>query len=199
MIDNKILKGRDWSVIVYPDSAPDDWRSMLDSYHFRWLESPLHDKDINTGTGELKKAHIHLLLSFDGPVTYKYVSQISEKLNSPIPQKVASGRGLVRYFVHLDNPEKYQYDKSAIVAHGGAIVEDYFKQTVSEKMQVLEEVENFIFDNEITTFSALIRYAKKEHPEWMDTLRQGSTIYLNALIKGIWQENRDYIAKNIGK
>lgn len=198
MVDIKNSKGRDWTFIVYPESAPDNWRTILDDTHVRWIESPLHDKDVNPD-GEIKKSHWHVLISYDGPVTFKKVSELANKLNSPIPKKVASGRGMVRYFVHLDNPEKYQYKLSDIVGHGGADVAEYFKQSVTEKMVVLEDVENYILDNEITTFSALIRYAKIEHPEWMDTLRQGSTIYLNALIKGIWQENRQQQQEQFSK
>lgn len=198
MSDTKNSKGRDWTFIVYPSSAPDNWRTIIDDTHVRWVESPLHDKDVNPD-GEIKKAHWHILISYDGPVTYKKVSELTSKVNSPIPKKVASGRGMVRYFIHLDNPEKYQYKISDIVAHGGADVAEYFKQSVTEKMEVLELVEDYILDNEITTFSSLIRYAKIEHPEWMDTLRQGSTIYLNALIKGIWQEHRQEQQKQLSQ
>lgn len=40
-------KGRDWTFIVYPESAPENWREILDETHLRWIESPLHDKDIS--------------------------------------------------------------------------------------------------------------------------------------------------------
>ena len=65
-------KGRDWTFIVYPESAPDNWRELLDDTHLRWIESPLHDKDVNED-GEIKKPHWHILLSFEGPVTLKAV------------------------------------------------------------------------------------------------------------------------------
>ncbi|HAA0081853.1 TPA_asm: hypothetical protein GDG64_14435, partial [Listeria monocytogenes] len=64
---NKIVKGRDWTFIVYPESAPGDWRDILNKTHLRWIESPLHDKDVNAD-GEVKKEHWHILLSYDGPV-----------------------------------------------------------------------------------------------------------------------------------
>ena len=64
---NKIVKGRDWAFIVYPESAPSDWRDILNKTHLRWIESPLHDKDVNAD-GEVKKEHWHILLSYDGPV-----------------------------------------------------------------------------------------------------------------------------------
>ena len=46
---------RNWSWIVYPESAPENWRSLLDETGEKWIESPLHDKDINETTQEIKK------------------------------------------------------------------------------------------------------------------------------------------------
>lgn len=51
---DKRFKTRAWTFIVYPDSAPDNWRDILDELHIPWVESPLHDKDQNP-TGEQKK------------------------------------------------------------------------------------------------------------------------------------------------
>ena len=60
MVDEKAKKAdsraRNWSLVVYPESAPENWRDILDDYHIPWVESPLHDKDINPD-GEIKKAH----------------------------------------------------------------------------------------------------------------------------------------------
>ncbi|MEE5905358.1 Rep family protein, partial [Streptococcus pneumoniae] len=58
----EIVKGRDWTFLVYPESAPENWRTILDETFMRWVESPLHDKDVNAD-GEIKKPHWHILLS----------------------------------------------------------------------------------------------------------------------------------------
>ena len=66
MVDEKAKKvdsrARNWSLVVYPESAPENWRDILDDYHIPWVESPLHDKDINPD-GEIKK-HIGILVYF---------------------------------------------------------------------------------------------------------------------------------------
>ena len=49
----EIVKGRDWTFVVYPESAPENWRTILDETFMRWVESPLHDKDVNAD-GEIK-------------------------------------------------------------------------------------------------------------------------------------------------
>ena len=90
-----IKKGRDWTFLVYPESAPENWRDILDQTHMRWIESPLHDKDTNPD-GSKKKAHWHIMLSSDGPITEKQVKSIIAPLNGPVPQRVGSGIGMVR-------------------------------------------------------------------------------------------------------
>ena len=89
---NKIVKGRDWTFIVYPESAPSNWRDTLNKTHLRWIESPLHDKDVNAD-GEVKKEHWHILLSYDGPVGLSAVKKITDELNCPAPQKSQVEKG----------------------------------------------------------------------------------------------------------
>ena len=61
-VDNR---ARNWSLVVYPESAPENWRDILDDYHIPWVESPLHDKDVNPD-GEIKKKRIGILVCFSG-------------------------------------------------------------------------------------------------------------------------------------
>ncbi|MEI4283950.1 replication protein [Tetragenococcus halophilus] len=191
----KDTRTRNWAFVVYPESAPEKWRELIDENHVPWIESPLHDKDMNSD-GTVKKSHWHILIMFDGKKSYEQVKEITNQVKASNPQKVANTKGMVRYFAHVDNPEKYQYDKKAIIGHVGADVASFFELTIAQKEEILEEIEDFVLENDITTFSYLIRYAKRQHPEWMDVLRKNSTIYLTALIKGIWQEHREQIHEN---
>ena len=73
----KDRRARSWSWIVYPESAPDNWRQLLDETGEKWIESPLHDKDINETTNELKKPHWHIIVSFENKKSYNHKSLIS--------------------------------------------------------------------------------------------------------------------------
>ena len=68
-------KTRAWTFIVYPDSAPSDWRDIIDDLHIPWVESPLHDRDQNP-MGDQKKPHWHVLIYSDGPKTFNNVSKL---------------------------------------------------------------------------------------------------------------------------
>lgn len=162
-----------WNVIVYPESAPTDWRDVLDSEHIRWIESPLHDKDTNP-TGELKKAHWHVLLLFDSQKSLEQVKALTERLNAPQPQICKSAKGSVRYMIHMDNPEKYQYDKSDIIAHGGADANEYFAPTSSEIESLIIEMEDFIVKYGVQEYMDLVYYSRQYRSDWHNALMQKS-------------------------
>ena len=183
-------KGRDWTFIVYPESAPDNWRTVLDETHLRWIESPLHDKDMNAD-GEIKKSHYHILLTFDGPVTEKQVIKLIDPLNTPLPKKVGSARGLVRYMAHLDNPEKYQYSRDEIVGHCGADVESYFELTKTSKMSVMKEIITYIYENKIDNYADFFFFFIQHSDDWFDVATNYNTLAINKIIDGMWLKKKN--------
>ena len=180
---NKETRTRNWTIVLYPESAPPNWRDILDEEHIPWIESPLHDKDLNAN-GEHKKAHWHILLLFEGKKSYKQVSELTDKLNATIPQRTASAKGLVRYMAHLDNPDKVQYDKSKIIGHGGADVAEYLKPTSSSRYQLIREMVEYIKDNEIVEMCELVEYAMSERFEdWFPLLCDNSAYIMDSVLK----------------
>lgn len=190
----KVEKGRDWTFIVYPESAPENWRDILDDTYMRWVESPLHDKDVNAD-GELKKPHWHILLSADGPITEAAVKKIIEPLNGPIPQKCGSGRGLVRYMIHMDNPEKYQYPRDEIIGHNGADVESYFELTYTNRLTLMKDIITYIYENEITNYADFLMLCILESDDWFDIAINSNTIAINKMLDAMYhkKKNRDFI------
>lgn len=180
-------KGREWTFIVYPESSPENWREILDETYLRWVESPLHDKDENAD-GEAKKEHYHVLLIFDGPVTEKQVLKITEPLNTPIPKKVGSSRGLVRYMAHLDNPEKFQYSIDEIIGHNGVDVAEYFKLTATNKLKVMKDMINYIYENRIDNFADFLMVCIEMSEDWFDVAVNSNTLALNKMIDAVWQK-----------
>ena len=90
----------------------------------------MHDLDLN-GDGSSKKPHWHIVLIFEGNKSIEQIKQITDSVKGTIPFKVASIRSMVRYLAHIDNPDKYQYPVSDIIAHGGADIADYFLPSAS--------------------------------------------------------------------
>ena len=110
---------RSWTCVVYPgESLPENWKAILGDLMIPWAISPLHDEDVNAD-GEKKKAHRHLLLSFNTVKSYAQIEEITKRLGAPTPQPCRDTRGMVRYFLHMDNPEKAQYKRENIEYGGG--------------------------------------------------------------------------------
>lgn len=179
---------RNWAFFVYPDSAPGNWRDILNELHVPWVESPLHDKDVDDGTGELKKPHWHIVLMFDNKKSFSQIKEITDSLNSPIPQKCHSAKGAVRYMLHLDSPDKYQYDRAELKAHGGADLADLLRPTSSSRYELIREMTRHIRAENILHFAALVDYAEEHRPDdWYPLLCDNSTVFIKEYVKSRWQ------------
>lgn len=171
-----------WTCVVYPgESLPENWKSILGNLMIPWAISPLHDEDVNAD-GEVKKVHRHLLLSFHSVKSYAQIEEITRRLGAPAPQPCREIRGMVRYFLHLDNPEKAQYNRENIEYGGGFDLENALKATATEEEEILSELYELIRINWITEFCDLVEYVSKEHKEWRTILRKNS-FYLTQIIK----------------
>jgi len=178
-------RGRNWTFIGYPgDSLPDDYSSILtDEMHLCWAESPVHNADLN-GDGSEKKRHIHFLVTFEGKKSFEQIREITDRLNCPIPQQCRNVRSMVRYMIHLDNPEKHQYKKEDIKPHGGFALEDYFNRSQSENRTILKEILAFCVDNHITEFSELVEVVfEMDNNDWIDIITCRNTLFLSAYLK----------------
>lgn len=174
---------RNWSIILYPESAPDNWRELIDSWAIEWICSPLHDKDLNA-TGELKKPHWHLLLLFGGVKSAEQVREMTDCLNCPLPQKTHNVKALVRYMAHLDNPEKAKYQVADIEAHGGVDLNELLKPNSSERYELIKEMMLFVRDEEITEFQDIVDYALgNRYQDWFPLLCDNSAVIMVNYIK----------------
>lgn len=179
----KDTRTRNWSVVLYPESAPENWRTLLDDMHIEWVESPLHDADINAN-GEVKKAHWHILLMFGGVKSYEQVRELTEALNCPSPQKCHNAKALVRYMAHLDNPDKHQYTVSDIKGHGGVDIAEMLRPSSSERYELIKEMIDFVKDNSIIEFQDLMDYAcTQRFDDWFPLLCDNSTVVISNYIK----------------
>ena len=137
----KILKKRNWAFVVYPESAPNDWIEQLQQRGVGGALSPLHDKDLNA-TGEPKKAHWHVIVTYEGPTAQSVVERLTEHLNAPKPIPLEQVRGYYRYLTHKDNPEKAQYDEKDIQTLNGFDIRDFVEMTKSEvnaKIRIIQK------------------------------------------------------------
>lgn len=194
--EKKDRRSRNWTLVVYPESAPENWRELLDKMRVPWIESPKHDSDVNPD-GTVKKAHWHILLMFGSKKSFRQVKEITDELNAPIPQPCRNIVGMVRYFAHLDNPEKYQYKVSDIIGHCGADPQQYFETTSQKKAdryRYIKDMMDFVDEQGITEFADLLRYARvKRYDDWFQSLCDDSSFVIGQYIKSVrYSSEKDF-------
>lgn len=178
--------------IMYPtDEDPDGSKRIgrLRLLGFELAISPLHDKDKN-GQGEKKKAHWHGIIKSPVKVGYKEMNEtIRDITYGPYISKIMSLKGAYEYFIHLNHPEKYQYDKDEIQTYNGFTIEP----NAHERKELLAAILTEITDNpELDSYSKLVL----KHAHEVEYLNIAS-VHIHAvktLLKDNWRKNNpDYI------
>lgn len=176
------MKGRNWAFVMYPDSMPENWFELLEGTGLPFAISPLHDKDINP-TGEGKKPHYHVICQYGNTTTQKNVKEnVCSLVNGTIPIKLESIKGMYRYHLHLDNPEKYQYDDRDRKFINGFDVSSVEALTKTEIDKCLKEIQNLIDDNNIFEYYVLMKLLLDNDLYNLWSVASTKTIFLNTYL-----------------
>lgn len=184
------VKARCWVFVAYPESMPENWLEILRETHVAMAISPLHDKDVTldeNGKEVPKKAHYHIMMFWDGPVTNKGATEIARKLGSNlVPQKVERVKGQYRYLWHADDPDKYQYDqKDMLQINGFNVIDHVGNMTTSEEDSICERIEAVITSRELEAPNLLALRNYLSRNGMLDELRylRRNTIWFSSLLR----------------
>lgn len=172
---------RNYATIVYPESAPENWESILTEQFVPAFISPLHSDDVNP-TGEIKKAHYHVLIMFEGVKTKDQAIEIFNKIGGVGCDVVQSMRGYARYLCHLDNPEKAQYSIEDVKCLCGADYSGVIGLAI-DKYKAIYEIIDFCIANNVIYYSDLIEYARTERFDWFRVLCDNGTVVVKEYLK----------------
>lgn len=177
----KYVKSRTWGAVVYPESSPANWIEVLEETRIQFAVSPLHDKDFNPD-GEVKKSHWHVILCWDGPVTETAAKKLMSKINAPQPIKLESVRGAYRYFTHMDNPDKFQYDDKEIKVFNGFDISSYISMTKEEKYEAIKKIKKLVHERGIVEYMDLLDVVEMED-EALFKVACDNTILITAMLR----------------
>lgn len=178
---------RNFASILYPESAPSDWLSILADQFVPAFVSPLHNLDFNP-TGEAKKPHHHIILMFDSVKTVDQAREVFELIGSVGCEKVKSIRAYSRYLCHLDNPDKAPYNPSDVICLGGSVYDDVALSD-ADRIDTLTEIMYFIDCNNIRSYSELCRYCSTHNKAWFRLIVSNYTLAITQYIKSNYWEN----------
>lgn len=101
-------RSRNIGLLLYPEwDNFDNILSKIKKYPYAYI---VHDKDLKEieENEEEKKVHCHAYIQFENARSFKSVAKwlgIEERF----VQGISNRNSYLRYLVHMDNPEKYQY------------------------------------------------------------------------------------------
>ena len=197
MSENRV---RVWTCILYPDDLKKKKINIddaINNLHIPCLLSPLHNPDTTDklklgefDPNNVRKKHYHLMMSFEGKKSQAIVkSYLYEQfpcgVGCSIPFEVSSPKGLARYFIHLDNPEKQQFEGKweSVKCFGGFKIDDYLEPSSSEKYRYMREMRKFCFDNDIYELSDLMQICDESFPDtWGYVLSMYCTVPMKAFL-----------------
>lgn len=182
-------------MVLYPESAPNDWREILTQTGLQCAISPLHDKDLNP-TGELKKAHYHIIMCFNGPTSFNVVKALCDELSQPIPQALEQIRGYYRYFTHKDNPEKYQYSEEEITTVNGFNISDYVDLTKSEVTEIKKRLQMLIRNMNFMEYSDFMDYLQDNELSFEYDVASNNTYFFEKYISSRRNKLKDSLRNN---
>lgn len=206
-------RSKNWTFLVYPESVKGNWREIISRNLIEWAESPVHNQDKWTEEDEKenpmhkantpKKEHIHIVVCWTSNKSREQMQEFVSLFGGVKPEEVRNLKGLLRYFIHLDNPEKAQYSKENIKAYNGLDIEKYFNLSGKDRHSVLSDMITYIVENHIINFSDFVFYCKNEkYNDWFTLICDNSTILIKEVIKSEYfksqnkQNNSNVSSKN---
>lgn len=155
-------KSRNWTFILYPESAPIDWLSQLKLTGLPFAISPEHNLDVDKN-GELLKPHRHCFVRFPTARGYTSVLSLTKSLNATIPQKVYSVKGLYEYFIHNGLENKYHYDPADIITGNGFDLDE-------KSVNPLPDIFSLIKKERLFEFSLFMDFLVDNRPDLLDIM-----------------------------
>lgn len=185
----RIRRTRNWATIVYPESAPSNWITILKAHLVPAFISPIHDRDYNDD-GTLKKPHHHVIILFDSVKTKEQAKEIFDSIGGVGVITIKSIRTYTRYLCHLDNPEKAQYSPDDVISCSGA---DYRSiiGLASDRYTAISEMIDYCVLNSIDSYAHLLIYAKENRLDWFRVLCDSGTVTIVQFLKSLsWEESK---------
>ena len=183
-----------YTVVSYPESMPPDWETRLQSLPFGYCYA-LHDQDLDDGTGEKKKPHMHFY--FQGKATSRQKKYIQDCLAVHYGEDVKSAVGMFAYLTHENNPDKHHYDKS-IIQYSGKWCQELFEVFGVIKPDSTTDIMTIIDENGYTEYIELLRYVVRTGKE--DLIKEAKKPWVKSVLDSKrHSERREWYSYATGK
>lgn len=138
-----------------------------------------HNKDYYKETGEIKKSHTHVVISF---ASAKWNTSVAKELGitENYIQNCRNFQSALNYLIHYDDDTKYQYSIDEVHGNLKSKLEKYLKNDNKDESEKSLELMKYIEDYKgILRLSEFAKYSA-EVGMW-DVFRRASIIYLKLI------------------
>lgn len=189
---------RHFSSVLYPNDGI-DIPELCKNFPYQCCLSPLHDSDIkDTDTGELKAKHYHFIMTVKGKIsTWQFYQALSSTfgLNQfNTLETVGDISKLVRYHIHLDDPDKFQYDPSNILDFGGFSSLKYLGES-GDLMTDLLKLKNIVREKSFLFYAELDDYLEENDTVLWTSLHMNRSLQKDILD---YCKSREYLMQYQG-
>ena len=183
-----MARNKYYATVVYPESAPLDWMDILNDSHVNAFVSPLHDKDVNKKTGEIKKPHYHVMIMFESLKTDVQAKGIFSQFGGVGCESINSIKAYARYLCHLDDKDKEKYSVDDVQIYGSINYETFIEIDVP-KEDVLIEIVDYISKHQGITFAFLVERARYKKGWFKCLVSSGSAYFIREYMNSLKFEN----------
>ena len=88
---------------------------------------------------------------------------------------------MTRYFIHLDNPDKFQYRLEDISAFNGAVVDVQRTLTPEEVKTLIRDVVTWCRTHGCCEYSDLVDYCLDSQPDWLQVVSSRTIFFSHYL------------------
>lgn len=198
-------KNRYWTGVGYLENMLPDWQSRCSDL----LQVPfaycIHSSDVDIKS-EHRKDHVHFVIAFSNTTTYKHALEVLQTLSGDhkafnTVQPVFSIRHVYDYLIHdTDSARKdgkYQYSSEDRITGNNFDIGVFEVLSNADKDLMLDELSNFVIDNEIENFFHLVCLVRSnfDNKEYFRLVRSNSGFF-ERLCKGIYLLKHPYTKSN---
>lgn len=137
-----MIQGRTFTISVKPAHHEATIEAFCDSMKgTAYVYAITHDRDTNEETGELIESHTHYLLEYETPRKLQTIANLFE-VEANFVEVVKSKKAMLRYLIHLDSPDKFQYEPEQVISNNPIAFKDLIMgQNLTDK-EIAEYIVN---------------------------------------------------------
>lgn len=179
------IKSRTYTGVFYPDDSVAPLVPLIvhmKQLHLPGIISPIHSADDEAG-----KPHVHFMVDYPNAVRLDNVlSDYGAMAANGYMEPVRCRKAMMRYFLHLDDPDKEQgLDPDDVLTVCGAIFDPTPDLTAEDVLRILIEMQDYCDDHGIVEYSDLCRMVRaSEKYDWFRIVTS-HTIHFTAYFRSL--------------